>query len=379
MSTQPVYPAARAAAARIHPRFAQRFATTSHAQDTIASLPDAATVAFMIDAAFWASLRREEGYSPLISLAFVSPEQAVSPLRFERSLLLGSKALTKLAPAVERPGIHLGVWPEGDELRVWGATRHLPPLCFVLEVFAPGLLAIKRSRSQASGKYVNIAVIQGDEVKILDERAATEPDCPNLLTSLLGLESQFATNGNVSALIQLAVSIREHRRGGTLLVIPARSDSWQESILHPITYSVAPTFSVLADLMRVNPEERSDRTWQDVVTKEVDGIAGLTAVDGATLITDSYDLLAFGAKIIRRSGWAQVSQVILTEPVEDATPMIADPAQIGGTRHLSAAQFVHDQRDAMAMVASQDGRFTVFAWSTCDEMVHAHRIDALLM
>jgi len=333
----------------------------------------------MIDAAFWASLRREEGYSPLISLAFVSPEQAVSPLRFERSLLLGSKALTKLAPAVERPGIHLGVWPEGDELRVWGATRHLPPLCFVLEVFAPGLLAIKRSRSQASGKYVNIAVIQGDEVKILDERAATEPDCPNLLTSLLGLESQFATNGNVSALIQLAVSIREHRRGGTLLVIPARSDSWQESILHPITYSVAPTFSVLADLMRVNPEERSDRTWQDVVTKEVDGIAGLTAVDGATLITDSYDLLAFGAKIIRRSGWAQVSQVILTEPVEDATPMIADPAQIGGTRHLSAAQFVHDQRDAMAMVASQDGRFTVFAWSTCDEMVHAHRIDALLM
>jgi len=269
----------------------------------------------MIDAAFWASLRREEGYSPLISLAFVSPEQAVSPLRFERSLLLGSKALTKLAPAVERPGIHLGVWPEGDELRVWGATRHLPPLCFVLEVFAPGLLAIKRSRSQASGKYVNIAVIQGDEVKILDERAATEPDCPNLLTSLLGF----------------------------------------------------------------NPEERSDRTWQDVVTKEVDGIAGLTAVDGATLITDSYDLLAFGAKIIRRSGWAQVSQVILTEPVEDATPMIADPAQIGGTRHLSAAQFVHDQRDAMAMVASQDGRFTVFAWSTCDEMVHAHRIDALLM
>jgi hypothetical protein len=379
MSTQPVYPAARAAAARIQPRFAQRFTPAGLAKDTVASLPDAATVAFMIDAAFWASLRREEGYTPLISLAFVSPEQAMNPLRFARSLPLGSKALTKLAPAVERPGIHLGVWPEGDELRVWGATRHLPPLCFVLEVFAPGLLAVKRSRSQESGKYVNIAVIQGDEVKILDERAATEPDCPGLLTSLLGLESQFATNGNVSVLIQLAVSVREHRRGGTLLVIPGNSDSWQKSILHPITYSVAPTFSILADLMRINPEERPDRTWQDVVTKEVDGIAGLTAVDGATLITDSYDLLAFGAKIIRRSGWAQVSQVILTEPVEDATPIIADPAQIGGTRHLSAAQFVHDQRDAMAMVASQDGRFTVFAWSTCEEMVHAHRIDALLM
>jgi len=55
------------------------------------------------------------------------------------------------------------------------------------------------------------------------------------------------------------------------------------------------------------------------------------------------------------------------------------PAQLGGTRHLSAAQFVQDQRDALALVASQDGRFTVFAWSPCEEMVHAHRVEALLL
>jgi hypothetical protein len=59
--------------------------------------------------------------------------------------------------------------------------------------------------------------------------------------------------------------------------------------------------------------------------------------------------------------------------------MVAEPAQLGGTRHLSAAQFVHDQQDAIALVASQDGRFTVFAWSPCEGTVHAHRIDALLL
>ena len=95
MSTQPVYPAARAAAARIHTD-SRTFSTTAMSK-TRRQPSRSATVAFMIDAAFWASLRREESYSPLISLAFVSPEQAVSPLRFERSLLLGSKALTKLA------------------------------------------------------------------------------------------------------------------------------------------------------------------------------------------------------------------------------------------------------------------------------------------
>jgi hypothetical protein len=30
-------------------------------------------------------------------------------------------------------------------------------------------------------------------------------------------------------------------------------------------------------------------------------------------------------------------------------------------------------------VASQDGRFTVFAWSPCENMVHAHRVETLLM
>jgi DNA integrity scanning protein DisA with diadenylate cyclase activity len=59
--------------------------------------------------------------------------------------------------------------------------------------------------------------------------------------------------------------------------------------------------------------------------------------------------------------------------------VIAEPAQFGGTRHLAGAQFVHDQRDAIALVASQDGRFTVFAYSTSEEVVRAHSIDALLL
>ena len=31
------------------------------------------------------------------------------------------------------------------------------------------------------------------------------------------------------------------------------------------------------------------------------------------------------------------------------------------------------------LVASQDGRFTVFEWSACEHMVHAHRLDVLLL
>lgn len=113
--------------------------------------------------------------------------------------------------------------------------------------------------------------------------------------------------------------------------------------------------------------------------KRVDTVAGLTAVDGATVINDRYEVLAFGVKIRRPTGSMPVEQMVLTEPVVGNQAIVVPPVQHGGTRHLSAAQFVHDQRDALGLVASQDGRFTVFAWSPCESMVHAHRVDTLLM
>ena len=333
----------------------------------------------MIDVAFWTSLRREEGYIPRISLAFAAPGQVDNAVAFATSFSLDPRDLTKLAAGVERAGLHLGVWPQQDELRVWGITRNLPAFCLVLEVLLPGLLVVKQSPSEESGKFINIAVLQGDEIKIIDPQATVSPAYPTLLASLLRLETHVATGSEVNVLLQLAVSIRAHGRGGTLLVVPAGSDAWTESILQPITYSVVPAFSGLRDLMRKDAGSKPSRRWEDALGRAVDGIAGLTAVDGATLITADYDLLAFGTKIVRRTGSPLVAQVILTEPVEGGTPVIAEPAQFGGTRHLSAAQFVHDQRNAIALVASQDGRFTVFAWSPSEEMVHAHRIDTLLL
>ena len=150
-------------------------------------------------------------------------------------------------------------------------------------------------------------------------------------------------------------------------------------MVQPVLYALAPPFSVLAVLMQDRAAGNPDRHWVDALRHAVDGVASLTAVDGATVITDRYEVLAFGAKIVRRDGSSQVNEVILTEPIEGARAEVVEPSQLGGTRHLSAAQFVRDQHDAVALIASQDGRFTVFAWSACENMVHAHRIETLLL
>lgn len=375
--TGPAYPAARAVAATVEAHFAQQGHAARQAGHTdLAPAPDAAAVEALLEVAFWASLRREEGVAPQISLAWLPPEQAGQALRFARRIPLEPGALARLAPAVVRPEIHLGVWWHDGQLAVWGATRNLPGLCMVLEVVEPGLLVVKHRRVDGAGKFVNVAVLQGDQVRVVDERGGSVPDCPSVVASLLGFGASWADP--VDVLVQLAVSMRAHGHGGTLLVVPDGSERWRESVVHPIPYAVSPPFAGLAELMGVDPEERVG-PWLEALRRAVDGVAGVTAVDGAAVLTERYALLGFGAKIARRKGGEPVERILVTEPVVGGPRAVLHPSEIGGTRHLSAAQFASDQRDAVALVASQDGRFTVFGWSPCEGMVHAHRVEALLL
>ncbi len=371
------YGGANAAAPRVAAHFANHIRAAQRDGVPAAAAPSVSTLEAIIDAAFWASLRREEGYTPKISLAYLAPEQAARPMVFERPIPLAPAMLAKVAPAVERAGIHLGVWERDGELSVWGTTRTIPIYCFVLEVSSPGLLVIKHHRGEESGKFVNVAVLEGDRLMVIDEKASSLPDCPPLLASLLGFDAPASWAQSINVLVQLAASMRAHGRGGALLVVPSGSEAWRESIVQPIVYGIRPFFSELADLMQEPRTER--RRWQEALGRAVDVVAGLTAVDGATIITDKYELLAFGAKIGRRDGSPRVESVTVTEPIEGAVPQTMNPSEMGGTRHLSAAQFVHDQRSAVALVASQDGRFTVFAWSPCESSVHAHRVETLLL
>jgi hypothetical protein len=381
--TGPAYPAARLVAPKVAAHFAHHAGEARRrGRVSLLAAPDADMIEAIIDAAFWASLRREESYVPKISLAFLPPEAAEHPLLFERPLPLAPDKLVKVAPAVERAGIHLGVWRNDQELYVWGTVRAIPPLCIVVEVAAPGLLVVKHHRGDELGKFVNVAVLEGDQIKVVDEQASSLPDCPPLLTSLLGFDSPASwVKGidSVNVLVQLAVSMRAHGRGGLMLVVPAGDADWPDSIVKPIPYAVVPAFAELAQLTRDTPDEKNTRLWQDAVSRAVDAIAGLTAVDGATVLTDEYELLAFGAKISRRKRSPLVEQVTVTEPIEGNVALTVHPTQLGGTRHLSAAQFVHDQQRAVALVASQDGRFTVFAWSPREGMVHGHRVETLLL
>src|ERR1700730_11106820 len=96
MSREPTYQAARAVAKTVEAHFARHIAAArERGEKDLAHEPKAQTIEAIVDATFWASLRREEGNSPKVSLAFLPPEQAEQPLIFDIPLPLAPDALTK--------------------------------------------------------------------------------------------------------------------------------------------------------------------------------------------------------------------------------------------------------------------------------------------
>ncbi len=374
------YQAAKLVAPKIEAHFAGHLAeANAKGEVDLAPQPPSRVIEAILDAAFWASLRKEEGHSPKISIAFLPPEQAGKSLRFQHTLPLKPDVLTKIAPGLERPGIHIGVWHDGYNLHIWGSTLNIPNYCFVVDVSEPGLLVVKHRRIYGFGKYTNVAVLKGDQIKIVDHQHASPVESPPLLLSLLDLSARSYWNDKANVLIQLAVSMRAHGRGGALLVVPQENQSWEQSVIHPLNYRIEPSYKGLAELLRKDRADASDIFWQGALKREVDHLAGLTAIDGATLVTDQFELLAFGVKTGRANSSGHIQEVAFTEPVTGGDTLITHPAKTGGTRHLSAAQFVYDQRNTQALVASQDGHFTIYHWSHHQEMVQAYRIDTLLL
>lgn len=378
MISEPTYLAAKMVSSALEGHFAQQILSGTGAKKNPLA-PDQFVIEGIIDSAFWASLRHEEGYVPKISLAFLPPTVGEDNLIFSDTQRLTPHNLVKLSPAVIRPGVHLGVWKDENRLYIWGTTHRVPASCFVLEVIEAGLLIVKQKNIDIGAKFINIAMLRGNQIKLVDEKQwGLFNDRPDILTALLGFPVSPEQGEDANILVEFALAMRRHGRGALMLIVPNHHDLWLKSIVQPIRYQFEPPYSVIPDALELD-DSTFENGYQGRLRRSIDAIAGFTAVDGATIVTRNHRLLAFGAKVTRMDGRKPVKQILYSEPTTGGKRELRNISDLGGTRHLAAAQFAYDQHDALAMVASQDGYFTVFAWSDELEIVHAHRIDMLLM
>ena len=119
-------------------------------------------------------------------------------------------------------------------------------------------------------------------------RERVEPaDCPALVGSLLGFDSPASWRGSMNVLVQLAVSMRAHGRGGAAAGGALRPRELAR--LHGGAHVLCDPAAVrgLGDLLRDGGTRQEDRHSQQALREVVDVIAGLTAVDGAAVMTDT--------------------------------------------------------------------------------------------
>src|SRR4051794_39823927 len=84
-------------------------------------LPGVGHLTEIVQAAFWASLQKEENRSAGFSMVFLPPVPGPNTYLFGTPLALTPERLVKLAPALQMSKAQIGIWPDSkDELVIWG-------------------------------------------------------------------------------------------------------------------------------------------------------------------------------------------------------------------------------------------------------------------
>jgi hypothetical protein len=219
----------------------------------------------------------------------------------------------------------------------------------------------------------------------------------NARHTALGREPSFGLQLKFYGFLQvLSQAMVDHRRGGSVVLVSPHDETWNDSIDFTYKFNRPEEYlsSLAAELRKWLDEwyrqEDEKRKAKDGEREEIlyypasdeerklhealRLVGGLTAVDGAMVMTTDLKILGYGAKLK-----AHTEQLVVREwlPLDGYAqePM----HNIGGTRHRSAAEFVSRHPETAIFVASQDGRFTIFWCNEYGTEVLAHRVELLLL
>lgn len=344
-----------------------------------ALLADAHQLSLLCCACFWASLEVEEGREVRGSVGICSPEAAPRQLSraFATPVPVTVPELVALLTASPRTtlGVHGG--PQG--LVVWGLLDAEPEGLLRLRIAGNGTLLASRS-----GRVLALLHRGVTSIPV----AADEPSLAQLVLRTLGKERALEQHGNVSDRISRVVgTMIRHRHGGALVFVPPEDDSWRGSVRFRFCFdaesatvlhnSINDLNARLAETTRGYDDLLAGRTGCDSVSalrEQYDAVIFLRSlseslfrrvgdlgrIDGAVVMDMDLRLHGYGAKLLYGPEDFTVTTLNAVTGVLRSGVRLAD---LGGTRHQSAARFVAGNHGCDVFVVSQDGRLSMFSWS----------------
>ncbi len=337
----------------------------------ISLIPSQQLILQMIDSAVWTSFATDEGNTVTISIILNPSEDSFDTFIFDKPISFDVNNLVKLGAALEIPRADVGVWPnEENRLVIWGfKTRSvdtlIPNLC--VEAMGPGSVLIT-----FGGK--SLAALIGNKAFFIDHAPLMSKIIPKLSSPHDKQKDTILHLMRYMSLLNTARNMRQHARGGTLLVV-SDTGEWQHSIDTPVPYTGGAIFlesdydvtkkpSLMATVKNFFGASFQNKTlverenlerFGNQLDQQCKHIARLTAVDGALVMSFDRFVYCFGAKITLGQNQILPTDIRVYKPVEGDNGSTVNLMDLGGTRHQSAARFVHAQPESVAIVVSQDG------------------------
>jgi hypothetical protein len=321
-------------------------------------------VSVLIETAFWASLRCNEGRRTRVCVTVAAPQDVSVPLA--TPVAYDESQIVNLAPAVTRGAcLVVSASSKDDGLIIQGFGRSEPRIMngnLMIEVSAPGKVRVDIC------PYQPFAMLDGRSNPILQ---GTPTTLTHHLRVLLGkplpvddrVES-LAAWWECLALVDVVRMIAAEGHGGTVIIVPTETGDWSKS-LNPFVYRFKSPDNALHYAIR---QELKDTQCRGNVENATRTITSLSDVDGAVVMTRDMRVLGFGAKIAA----ACAECVRMLEPPDfNAKP--SNLESLGGTRHQSAARFTAANPDAVAIVVSQDRHVSVMHWDALENSVLVFR------
>lgn len=295
--------------------------------------------------------------------------------------------IVKLAPALLPGRRAIGVQAdEREHLEIWGILP-LPTPGLTVEAVGPGHIAVR-----FLGR--NRMVLRSGETTILRN---DHSDNLVLVVMALAEQEQELTMSMMiyaEALKKIIDTMVLQAHGGTLLLVPDRVE-WQSSV-KSIRYHCEPPYRELTEYVdkladqhlaeTIGHNDHRNSPFYDQLSLHMqsirptlDAIAQLTSVDGAAVLSEGLEVLAFGVMLQSEDRQTQVNAAVLelgryAEKSNDELEIRLVPlSRLGGARHHSAAEFCCSHRGTVAFVASQDGTLTVFGWQSRSDRLFAVR------
>ncbi|MFN0139231.1 MAG: putative sensor domain DACNV-containing protein [Pyrinomonadaceae bacterium] len=341
------------------------------------------------EAVYAASLKREEGrhhdFSVVLTptLSKFDNEIREAPYHgclnnvtaFEKPIPIAD--LPKVAPAFDRTNQSLRIWfDEKGQLEIWGfANEFLDYYGLRIQPLLVGELLIDIKAFDFPWLRLLVTFAEAD---IVERQTPLHSLLPQGDTATqAGSDEWHRASHRKRKVFGLVVDIVNkmslHEHGGTMLFVPPErvTEIIEQSIKVPIALRPQGAYTVIKNKLDLEEREfinsmnstikNDSLAWS--FEKEADLLGQFTAVDGATVITTEFAVIAIGAKIKESVDEGFADRTIwVRQAFQDANAMEKNITDTGGTRHQSAAHFVYDNREAFAIVASQDGKISIIYW-----------------